>query len=204
MRRHVWRIRSIAPAGALAGLLAILTGCASGGVPTAVITQGIGPAPEKSAAVHTNEYRLGSGDKIRLTVYGEEDLSGEFDVTGNGTLSLPLIGQVKASGLTVTEFERMLTEKLKVYVRSPKVSTQVLNFRPFYIQGEVKNGGEYAYIDGLLVNDAVAKAGGYTYRAATSYVYIRRANQTSEKEYRLDRPMRVLPGDNIRVPERIF
>jgi polysaccharide export outer membrane protein len=156
------------------------------------------------ATVATPAYRLGSGDKIKLNVYNEEDLSGEFDVGGDGSLSLPLVGQIQVGGLTLPEFEQKLTEKLKAYVRVPKVSAQVLNYRPFYIQGEVKNGGEYPFSNGLLIRDAVAKAGGYTYRAVTGHVFVRHANDTSERRYSLSTPVRVVPGDNIRVPERIF
>jgi len=152
----------------------------------------------------SQQYRLGAGDKIKLDVYNEEDLSGEFDLGAGGSLSLPLVGQISADGLTVQEFEQKLTEKLKVYLKDPKVSAQVLTYRPFYISGEVKTGGEYPYSNGLVVRDAVAKAGGYTYRAVTSHVYIRRANETIEIKYPLDRQVKVWPGDNIRVPERIF
>jgi polysaccharide export outer membrane protein len=79
-----------------------------------------------------------------------------------------------------------------------------LNYRPFYIQGEVKNAGEYTYSNGLLVRDAIAKAGGYTYRASTNYVYIRHAAEHEEKRYALDTPVYVIPGDNIRIDERFF
>lgn len=151
-----------------------------------------------------NDYRLGSGDKIKLVVYNEDDLSGEFDVSGNGLVSLPLVGQVPVGGLTIGEFEGRVTSKLRTYLKNPRVSAQVLNYRPFYIRGEVKNGGEYPFVNGIVVADAVAKAGGYTYRAVTSYVYIRRANETTERKYSLADKVKVLPGDNIRVPERIF
>lgn len=171
-----------------------------------------GGAPSPSVAGHRIDggavkvpsYRLGSGDKVKLSVYGEEDLSGEFVVGGSGAVSLPLVGQVQAGGLTVPEFEKRLVKQLMKYVRNPKVSAEVLNYRPFYIQGEIKSGGEYPYSNGLVVRDAVAKAGGYTYRAVTGYVLIRHANETAERQYSLDTPVRVLPGDNIRVTERIF
>lgn len=152
----------------------------------------------------SQQYRLGAGDKIKLNVYNEKDMSGEFDLGAGGSLSLPLVGQISAGGMTVQEFEQKLTEKLKVYLKNPKVSAQVLTYRPFYISGEVKTGGEYPYSNGLVVRDAVAKAGGYTYRAVTSHVYIRRANEAVERKYALDRQVKIWPGDNIRVPERIF
>ena len=161
-----------------------------------------------SISNHTNsgaqQYRLGAGDKIKLDVYNEEDLSGEFDLGAGGSLSLPLVGQINAGGLTVREFEQELTEKLKKYVKNPQINAQVITYRPFYISGEVKAGGEYPYSNALVARDAVAKAGGYTYRAVTTHIYIRRANEIVEKKYALDRQVKVWPGDNVRVPERIF
>ncbi len=183
--------------------LAILGGCAGSSAPMIAVTQSV-QSDEGSAYSPVSEYRLGTGDKIKLTVYGEADLSGDFEIGGNGSLSLPLVGQVQAGGMTVPEFERFLTQQLQTYFRRPRVSVQVLNYRPFYIQGEVKNAGEYSYSNGLLVRDAIAKAGGYSYRAATSHVYIRRAADQEEKRYSLDAPVYVMPGDNIRIAERFF
>lgn len=183
--------------------LAILSSCAGGNPSPMVAEQRIGEATTTSA-VKPADYQLGSGDKLKLTVYGEEDLSGEFVVDGNGAVSLPLVGQLQVGGHTIPEFEAKLGESLKKFVRNPQVNAQVLNYRPFYIQGEIKSGGEYPYSNGLVVRDAVAKAGGYTYRAVTGYVYIRHANESEERQYSLDTAVPVLPGDNIRVPERIF
>jgi polysaccharide export outer membrane protein len=181
----------------------LLTACA-GNNTSNVVTDSISPAGAGARSTPAAEYRLGSGDKLKLQVYGEDDLSGEFDISGVGALSLPLLGQTQVEGLTVPELEALLTERLRTYVRSPRVAVQVLNYRPFYIQGEVIKGGEYPYSNGLLVRDAVAKAGGYTYRASTDYVYIRHARETAERKYSLDDTVHVLPGDNIRVPERFF
>ncbi|MDO8288384.1 MAG: polysaccharide biosynthesis/export family protein [Parvibaculum sp.] len=149
-------------------------------------------------------YRLGAGDKLRVGVFGEPDLSGEFDVPGNGNVSLPLIGQVKASGLTLSEFEGEIREKLQEgYLTNPKVTVEVLNYRPFYIIGEVGKPGEYPYTDGMTVLNAVAVAGGFTYRANDSQVYITR-NGGEEAAYQVGQSIRVLPGDIVRVPERFF
>jgi protein involved in polysaccharide export with SLBB domain len=180
-----------------------LSACTNGQAPAGA-TESIITSSEGSRSTQDAEYRLGSGDKLKLQIYGEDDLSGEFEINGAGTLSLPLLGQTKVQGLTTTELEMLLTERLRTYVRSPQVTVQVLNYRPFYIQGEIKKGGEYPYSNGLLVRDAVAKAGGYTYRASTAYVYIRHAHETGERKYSLDESVKVLPGDSIRVPERFF
>jgi polysaccharide biosynthesis/export protein len=171
-----------------------------------------GPAP--SAAGHTAaasqirtgaEYHLGSGDQLRVIVFGEEDLSGEFVVDGSGQVSLPLVGEVNAKGKTVREFQRAVADKLKEgYLTDPRVSAEVLNFRPFYILGEVKSPGEYPYLSGLSVMNAVATAEGFTYRADTRKVYIKRAGEVGEHAYTLTTETPVQPGDTIRIGERFF
>ncbi len=171
-----------------------------------------GPAP--SAAGHDSaisqirtgtEYHLGSGDQLRIIVFGEEDLSGEFVVDGSGQVSLPLVGEVSAKGKTVREFQRAVAKKLKEgYLTDPRVSAEVLNFRPFYILGEVKSPGEYPYLSGLTVMNAVATAEGFTYRADTRKVYIKRAGEVGEHAYTLTTETPVQPGDTIRIGERFF
>lgn len=196
-----WLWRRALVAAQLILVATFVAACSASGVQELASKQEVSSQPTSRQA---EQYRLGSGDKIKLNVYNEEDLSGEFDIAGNGLLSLPLVGQMQAGGLTVSEFEQQLTQKLKTYVRNPRVSAQILNYRPFYIRGEVKNGGEFPYSNGLVVADAVAKAGGYSYRAVRDHVYIRHANETAETKHLLGSPVRVLPGDNIRVPERYF
>jgi polysaccharide export outer membrane protein len=157
--------------------------------------------PSEAAA----DYQLGAADKIRVIVFGEESLSGEFVVSGNGKVSLPLIGEVQAAGLTVRAFQTEVQNALKAgYLKDPRVSAEVLNYRPYYIMGEVSSPGKYPYTDDLTVVNAVATAGGYTYRANKGKVYIKRAGELQEREYRLTADMRVMPGDTIRVPERLF
>ncbi len=162
--------------------------------------------PRNEASGITDEhYRLGTGDKLKITVYGEEDLSGEFLVDGSGQVQLPLVGQVKAATLTIHEFVAEVTTALKDgYLKDPKVSVEVLNYRPFYIIGEVNKPGEYPYENGLSVLGAVALAGGYTYRANDNDVYVRRAGKGKEESMPADSTTRVYPGDIIRVAERIF
>lgn len=150
-------------------------------------------------------YKLGSSDKLRLIVFGEDNLSGEFVVNGSGNVDLPLIGGVKARGATVREFQERVVAKYKNgYLNDPKISVEVLNYRPFFITGEVKKGGEYPYKAGLTVQDAVAVAGGYTYRANTGKVFVRRAGKDKEQEVDLGQRVPIVPGDNIRIPERYF
>jgi polysaccharide export outer membrane protein len=153
----------------------------------------------------TAGYRLGAGDKMRIIVFGEPDLSGEFFVDDAGSVDLPLIGDVPAGGATVSEFEQKVVARFSDgYLRDPKVSIEVLNYRPFFIIGEVKNGGEYPYKGGLTVQDAVAIAGGYSYRANERAAFIRRANSDQEIKVDLSQRVPIFPGDNVRIPERFF
>lgn len=152
-----------------------------------------------------DSYTLGAGDKIRVTVFGHEDLSGEFEVDGSGNVSLPLIRNVKAAGMTVRELEQEIAGRLSPdYLKNPSVSVEVLNYRPFYIYGEVTKPGSYSYVNGMTVVNAVAMAGGFTYRARTTRVRIIHANDPSRTPKDADKDTPVLPGDVIEVPERYF
>jgi len=162
-------------------------------------------ARAQAADPATAEYRLGAGDKVRVIVFDEPSLSGEFAVSGSGQVSLPLIGEINAMGVSVPEFqaeiERLL---LDGYLKNPRVSVEVLNYRPFYILGEVKKPGEYPYTNGLTVMNAVARAEGFTYRANTKRVFIKRAGETQERETSLTSTTIVSPGDTVRIVERFF
>jgi len=150
-------------------------------------------------------YKLGSGDKLRVIVFGQDDLGGEYEVDGSGYVRLPLIGQIKAAGLTVFDFEAEVAEKLDAgYLKDAKVSVEVINYRPFYIIGEVNKPGEYPYVSGMSVLNAVALAGGYTYRADDTEVFVRRVGATTEEKLPADQTTKVNPGDIIRISERFF
>ncbi|SDL66704.1 polysaccharide biosynthesis/export family protein [Maricaulis salignorans] len=166
-----------------------------------------GPAPADAAANMFDrvEYRLGAGDQLRIIVFGEDDLSGEFVVDGRGTVSLPLIGEIDAGGLTPREFQQAFAAALRDgYLNDPRVSVEVINFRPYYILGEVEAAGEYPFSDGLTVMNAVATAGGFTYRANRRVVFIRHAGSDQEIEVPLLAVTEVQPGDTIRIGERFF
>lgn len=151
------------------------------------------------------EYRLGPADKVRVNVFGEEALTGEFTVGGSGRLSLPLIGEVQAQGLTITQLQESIAQALRQgFINEPRVNAEVLNYRPFYILGEVNKPGEYPYTANLTVLNAVATAEGYTYRADTRRVYIKRADGAFEQAYPLTTATQVAPGDTIRIGERFF
>lgn len=149
-------------------------------------------------------YRLDTGDKLRITVFGEEELSGEFEVDDSGSISLPLIGEVPAATKSVRELERAVAKQLADgYLVNPRVSIEVLNYRPFYILGEVEKPGKYPYVNGMTVLNAVAVAGGYTYRARKEQIIVVRGGKNGE-EITARESTPVLPGDIVRVPERLF
>lgn len=152
-----------------------------------------------------SSYVLGPSDRVRLKVYGENDISGEYEIDANGLISVPLAGRVKASGLTTRQLEKSVVAALsKGLLRDPRVNVEVATYRPFYILGEVKRAGEYPYKSGLTVLDAVASAGGFTYRANENKAFIRRKGSSAEESYALDAPIQIYPGDNVRIPERYF
>ncbi len=151
------------------------------------------------------DYVLGPGDKLRITVFGEDNLSGEFNIGGNGRLSFPLIGDVPASGHSVAAVAQAITAALKDgYIKDPRVSAEVLTFRPYYLFGEVNKPGEYPYENGLSVLNAVATAGGFTYRANKKFVFMKRVRDIKELRVRLTPELTLLPGDTVRIGERLF
>ncbi|MFC3052236.1 polysaccharide biosynthesis/export family protein [Kordiimonas pumila] len=156
-------------------------------------------------SIDSLEYQLGAGDQIRVTVYGEEDLSGEFEIDGSGKISLPLIGNVIVGGKNVTNAEAMIADLLSPeYLINPRVNLEVLNYRPFYILGEVDKPGSYPYVNDMTVLNAVALASGFTYRANKKKIEITRKVDGSEQKITVDITAKVLPGDIIRVDERFF
>jgi len=167
---------------------------------TASAAEAVPPTPAVGA-----DYRLGPGDKLRLTVFGEDNLSGQYVVSTTGKLAIPLIGEINAQGATTAEVEKMIDAKLRDgYLRDPRVGLEVLTYRPFYILGEVNRPGEYPYTADLTVVKAVATANGYTYRANQKRVYIKHVGETAEKAYPAGSATMVAPGDTIRVTERLF
>lgn len=148
-----------------------------------------------------SSYHLGPGDKLNIKVVGSEDVSGDYTVGDNGTISVPLIGDVKASGLTSDQLAREMAAKLaQGYIKNPRVNVSIMTYRPFYIFGEVAKPGEYPYASGMRVLNAIATAGGYTYRANQNYVVLSRHG----KDWKALGTTPIEPDDVIKVPERYF
>ncbi|MEO1206754.1 MAG: polysaccharide biosynthesis/export family protein [Pseudomonadota bacterium] len=177
----------------------IIPGCATSSAPLSAP----GFAEERTGSLG-RQYRLGIGDKLKITVFGEPDLSGDFEIDSVGRIAMPLIGNVLAEGKTIAEFTNDAKRKFSNgYLKSPRLSIEVLNYRPIFVHGEVRSGGQFTFKNGLRIRDAIAIAGGYSYRADQSYVLIARDSQPAVR-LPLASNIPVLPGDNIRVPERFF
>ncbi len=152
-----------------------------------------------------NEYRLGSGDKIRITIFGHENLSGEFNIASNGNISMPLINEIKAQGLTTNELEKAIWDKLNPeYLINPSVNVEIINYRDIYILGEVRNPGKYQFIPNMTVRKAVAIAGGYTYRANEKTAELTRQKDNNLITKKVDPLFMVMPGDTIIITKRWF
>ena len=157
------------------------------------------------AAAASAAPKLQPGDKLNINVFGEDKLSGGYEIDQSGQISLPLAGTLEAAGLTQAELEQALAKKFRSqYLKNPKVTVTVSTLRPFYMMGEVQKPGEYPYKSGLNVLTALAIAGGPTYRASRSTVQLQRRGETAMRDYPISAAVPVLPGDVIRVPERYF
>lgn len=176
----------------------MLAGCASGPI------GGSADAIQQSTAA-AQAYQLGTGDKIHIAVFNEDNLSGDYTVAPDGKITLPLAGGVQAAGLTVPQLQQSVSATLKNgFVQDPNVTITASDLRPYYILGEVNKPGKYGYSSDLTVLNAVATAEGFTYRADMSAIYIRHASEPAEKEVELTSTTAVLPGDTIRVTQRYF
>ena len=190
-------LRRVLICSALLALAFLVSGCSVGSLSEA--------EQQSLAAAATGPAKLQPGDKVTIVVYGEDKLSGEYQIDQGGQISLPLAGTVAAQGLTQTELEQALAKKFRSeYLKNPKVTVTIATLRPFYMMGEVTKPGEYPYKSGLNVITALAIAGGPTYRASKNTVQIQRRGEASMRDYPISASVPVLPGDVIRVPERYF
>lgn len=181
----------------------LLAGCATRGsdLPLQTATQ----VGRDRVAPVDDTYVLGVGDRVAVNVYGETDLSREYSINPDGTIQVPLIGTVKAQGLTIQQLTAQVRAGLaNGFLRNPSVTGMVLTYRPFYILGEVVKPGQYPYQTGMTLDAAVALAGGYSYRAQQKYVLIRPESGGGETRVEASPELAVRPGDTIRVVERFF
>ena len=153
-----------------------------------------------------SDYKLGANDRLRITVFGQPTLTGEYALDGNGVLSFPLVGNVPADGLTTSQLQKAIAAKLEPdYLVNPNVSAEVITRRPFYVIGEVQKPGNYPYLTGITAINAVAMAGGFTRRARKNDFYVRRIDQNGQTVRIEANSGTVLqPGDTLDVRERLF
>lgn len=152
------------------------------------------------------EYRVAPGDKVRVLVLADPELSGDYEVDSAGMITPRMAGRLSVVGLTPAEIEEQLRARYRAdgFLRSPRLSVELITRRPFYILGEVGRPGSFAFVPGINVAQAVAIAGGYTRRASKTRITIQRFNQTLGMEETVTEDTPVGPGDIIRVPERWF
>ncbi len=184
--------------GALAiPLLCFLLGLAACGGPG-----NLPPIPQTSEA----DYQLGPGDQVRIITFGDEQMTGEFRVKDDGEIALPLLGAVKAAGLTTTQLQNEVVNALvsKNLYKNPSVSVEVTAYRPVFVLGEVARPGQFPYQPGMTVVTAVAIAGGFTYRAVEDEFSIVRNLHGKAVKGRAEPETKVRPGDVITVYERSF
>lgn len=176
-------------------LLLFATACASDAARIAPLAES-GPAP----------YRLGTGDEVRVTVFGLDAANNSYVVGDTGTIAVPLLPPVPAAGKTVDELQAALAEAIRGrdLLRTPSVSVQIQKYRPFYILGEVQRPGQYPFVPGMSVLAAVSTAGGYTFRANTKGVVVSRASGSGVSKGRATPETLVQPGDTITVLESWF
>ena len=166
---------------------------------------GAGRAPPGVPVVPHATYTLDAGDRVRIIVFGQQNLSNVYTVSANGTVSVPLIGEVRARGLTAGEVARQVARRLRSqYIKDPKVTAEVITYRPFYILGEVTRPGQYPFASGLTVENAVAVAEGYTPRAKKRFVRLTRSFDGVMSTVMVPTDYPVQPGDTIYVLQRLF
>lgn len=163
------------------------------------------PAPKAFHEATIQPYRVDSGDRLRVTVFDQKDLSNTYSVDQAGYVAFPLIGSVAARGRTLQELEGMIATQLqKGYLRNPDVSIEVDRYRSIFVMGEVGQPGQYTYVPGMTVQNAIALAGGYSPRALQANADVTRKINGEILTGRVLISDPVLAGDTIYVRERLF
>jgi polysaccharide biosynthesis/export protein len=166
---------------------------------------GEGTVVPQEAIAPRGPYLLDTGDRLRVVVFGQEGLTNAYAVDASGNISMPLIGALRAAGQSTQQLEREIAGRLRGgYIRDPSVSVEVELYRPFFIMGEVLTGGQFPYVNGMTVQNAIAIAGGFTPRANRWSIEVTR--KVNGQLYRADVPPThpLMPGDTVVVRERWF
>ena len=183
----------------------VLAACDSDSTP--IVPMAAAGSPGAGGAVSgPDTNKLGPNDRLRITVFGQPTLTGEYTLDGNGVLAFPLIGNVPANGVTTSQLQQAIAAKLQPdYMVNPNVSAEVITRRPFYVVGEVQKPGNYPYVSDITAVNAIAMAGGFTRRARKNDFYIRRLDKDG-KMVRIEANAGTVlqAGDTLEVRERIF
>jgi polysaccharide export outer membrane protein len=158
----------------------------------------------RAISLEPTQYKLAPGDRVKMTVFGQNNVTGEYQIDASGSITIPLAaGPVRIKGLTAEKAARYIQEQLveQNAFRDPRVSVELAAFAPIYVLGEVNRPGEFIYRPGMSLFSAVALAGGFTFRANQNRAFIRAGDERIETDYRVKSDIAVLPGDVIRVPE---
>ena len=184
-----------------------LAACDGDSTPIVPMASAGGGSPGAGEAVSGRDTnKLGPNDRLRITVFGQPTLTGEYTLDGNGVLAFPLIGNVPANGSTTSELQQKIATKLNPdYLINPSVSAEIVNRRPFYVVGEVQHPGNYPYVSDMTAVNAIAMAGGFTRRAKKNDFYIRRLDKDG-KMVRIEANVGTVlqAGDTLEVRERVF
>lgn len=177
-------------------LVATSTGCSSYSGPVVSAADFAQRYPPGSA-------NLSSGDKLHITLYGDDSFTADYSILSDGSIVLPLLGQVEVGGKSVAQVQALLEERLsKGLYSNPRVNVQLIELQPVYVLGEVGRPGSYPFAPDMTLSKAVALAGGYTYRAKNSVIAVRRAGGGAEIFVRGDPALQLAPGDTVRILER--
>ena len=159
----------------------------------------------ESDATDLKQYLLGTGDMIRIQVYDEQDLYLETRVSDTGTISYPFLGELKVQDLTLVDLEKLITSRLKGdYLINPKVSIDMVEYRQFYINGEIENAGGFAYQPGLTIRKAISLAGGFKERASKDKIFIIHDDSRTGESVKATLDTVVHPGDIITIEQSFF
>lgn len=163
------------------------------------------PANATGAVKSIDQYRLDAGDKIKINVTGEPDLKLETRLDSSGEINYPFLGKIHVSGMTVSDLENMITKGLSNgYLVSPQVQVTIVEFRPFYVNGEVNKPGAYPYQPGMNVRKAISVAGGFNSDADAGKLFLIHAGDTGKHEVKVSMSDTVGPGDTVIIKESFF
>ena len=187
-------------------ILVLFSGCS--GNPKHIETDQqpqVNPQQTNYEKIDNSYYRLASGDKIFIKVYEQEELSLEVLLDDSGAINYPYLNEIQIGGLTISQVASLISKGLEGdYLKNPSVQVSMIEYRPFFISGEVNNSGKYSYQIGMNVRKAVALAGGFTDRASKTSIYVIRENDSSQKKVKVSMDAALFPGDVLTIEESFF